>query len=98
MKWTLTRAGLCGIMMTGCAPSNESGSTHHMPPALAEPTTTALLPEVMTLWDGTDTSQLVMARGGPCRWKVQGEDLIVAAGTGDLVSAHPLGSGHYHVE
>ena len=98
MKWVLAKAGLCSIMMSGCAPSNKSVSTHQIPTALAEPTTTALLPEVITLWDGTDTSQLVMARGGPCRWKVQGEDLIVAAGTGDLVSAHPLGSGHYHVE
>lgn len=36
--------------------------------------------------------------GGPVAWTIEGTDLVVSPGTGDLLSDRPLGSGRFHVE
>ncbi|MCH2133024.1 MAG: DUF1080 domain-containing protein [Phycisphaerales bacterium] len=51
------------------------------------------------LFDGTDTSNLVMRKSGkPITWTVSGDVLISKKGHGDVLSAQPLSDGLYHIE
>ncbi len=80
------------LMVPAC--DHDSVDTPRRPQPIQTPPPSGAI----VLWNGADTNQWIMANGDRCAWEVSGRDLVVASGTGDLLSAMPLGTGHYHIE
>jgi hypothetical protein len=54
--------------------------------------------DAVVLFDGTDLSHWRSDRGGPAKWKVEDGAMVIAPGTGSILSADEFGDCQLHIE
>src|SRR2546423_3296158 len=65
----------------------EPGKTNDQPPA-----------DALVLFNGKDLSEWLSKDGSPAKWKVEGNTMTVAKGTGEIHTKKPFGDCQLHIE
>ncbi|HKS56198.1 MAG TPA: DUF1080 domain-containing protein [Steroidobacteraceae bacterium] len=69
-----------------------------VPPIVTPGAGTAAPSDAVVLFDGKDLSAWESAKGGPAKWRVEGNAFTVVKGTGDIRTKRAFGDAQLHIE